>query len=155
MKLLDDTGRLFGVVNVIDALVVLLLLASTIAGATLLLGDQGPTETTTETTVTLQIQNVQPFVAKAVPTGSVPTDSIVAVRNMSVEPATVIVQSQNGTLYQRKHPRNQTVTATVTLITTEQDSDRQFEGEPLEIGRRLKLDFGDVTVHGTVTKVEN
>lgn len=40
MEIIDDTGRLFGVVNVVDALVVLLVIVAVVAGYTLLLGDR-------------------------------------------------------------------------------------------------------------------
>jgi len=40
MEILDEKGRLFGVVNVIDALAVLLVLAVVAAGAALVLGSE-------------------------------------------------------------------------------------------------------------------
>lgn len=47
--LLDEEGRLFGVVNIVDLLVVLLLLAVVAAGAALVFGGEGGTETGPET----------------------------------------------------------------------------------------------------------
>jgi hypothetical protein len=39
MEVIDEEGRLFGAVNVVDALVVLLVLAVVVAGAALVFGD--------------------------------------------------------------------------------------------------------------------
>ena len=60
MTLLDDEGRLFGVVNVIDVLVVLFVVAVVVAGAALVLSDDpepGPEVETTYATVDLGTQS--------------------------------------------------------------------------------------------------
>jgi len=44
MEVLDDSGRLFGVVNVVDALVVLFVVAVAVAGAALVFGGDGSSE---------------------------------------------------------------------------------------------------------------
>jgi len=158
MDLIDDKGRLFGTVNIIDALAVLLVLAVAAAGAAFVL-DQSPAinqtdqSTNTTTTVTFQISGVQPYVADAIPEGSIDTDRITAVENKSVHPTEVIVTDQNGTLHERQHPRKQTVTLEVSLNTTTTEDDTLFAGKPLKVGRQFTLDFGPVTVKGTVTKV--
>jgi hypothetical protein len=58
MKLIDDEGNLFGVVNVVDALVVLLVLAVVAAGAVLVLqlGAEDPDSATTNVTLDLGAQ---------------------------------------------------------------------------------------------------
>lgn len=50
MNLLDDEGRLFGVVNIIDVLVVLFVVAVVVAGAALVLSDDPEPEPELETT---------------------------------------------------------------------------------------------------------
>ncbi|WP_135806359.1 DUF4330 domain-containing protein [Halorussus marinus] len=154
MDLIDDKGRLFGTVNIIDALAVLLVLAVVAAGAALVLGDDGQqtnTDRQTTTTVAFEISGVQPYVADAVPEGPIDSESVAAVENKSVRPTEVVVKDQNGNLHERTHPRKQTVTLELTLNTTETDDGVRFEGEPLEVGRQLKLDFGPVTLDGHVT----
>ena len=158
MDPIDDKGRLFGTVNIIDALAVLLVLAVVAAGAAFVLGadntDQtAPNDQQAQTTVTVQISGVQPYVADAIPEGPIQTDRIAAVENKSVRPTEVIVTDQNGTLHERQHPRKQTVTLAVSLNTTTTANDTLFADEPLEVGRELTLDFGPVTVEGTVTTV--
>jgi hypothetical protein len=158
MNLIDDKGRLFGTVNIIDALAVLLVLAVVAAGTAFVLGTDDqltnqtknqPTETTT--TVTFQVTGIQPYVADAIPEGPIQTDAIASVENKSTQPTEVIVKDQNGTLHEQEHPRKKTVTLQVALNTTTTEDDVRFRDKPLEVGRQLTLDFGPVTVKGTVT----
>lgn len=154
MDFIDDKGRIFGTVNIIDALAVLLVLAVVAAGTAFVLGtdDQSTsTDRQTTTTVTLEITGVQPYVADAIPDGQTDADDITAIKNKSIQPTQVIVEDQNGELHERTHPRKQTVTLQLTLNTTETDGEVLFRGEPLEVGRQLSLDFGRVTVDGNVT----
>jgi hypothetical protein len=155
MNLIDDKGRLFGTVNIIDALAVLLVLAVVAAGAAFVLGTDGQSTTTDQhqTTVTVEITGVQSYVADAIPNGPVESDSIAAVENKTVQPTEVVVEDQNGDLHERTHPRKKTVTLELTINTTETDEDTLFEGKPLEVGRELTLDFGPVTVEGSVTSL--
>jgi hypothetical protein len=160
MNLIDDKGRLFGTVNVIDALAVLLVFAVVAAGAAFVLGadeqltgTNQPTETTT--IVTFQVAHLQPYVADAIPEGPIQTDAIASVENKSIRPTEVVVKDQNGTLHEREHPRKKTVTLQLALNTTTTEDDVLFNGEPLEVGRQLTLDFGPVTVKGTVTELPN
>jgi hypothetical protein len=158
MNLIDDKGRLFGTVNIIDALAVLLVLAVAAAGTAFVLGadsPQTPTDDQQTTTVTFEITKIQPYVADAIPEGPIDTEQIATVQNKSVRPTEVIVEDQNGTLHERQHPRKQTVTLHVSLNTTTTEDDIMFEDKPLEVGRQLTLDFGQVTVKGTVTSLAN
>jgi hypothetical protein len=160
MNLIDDKGRLFGTVNIIDALAVLFVLAAVGAGAAFVLGtdDQPRDQATnqsenTTTTVTFEITGVQPYVADAIPEGPVESDGIAAVENKTVQPTEVVVEDQNGDLHERTHPKKKTVTLQLTLNTTTTDDDIIFNDEPLEVGRDLTLDFGPVTVQGSVTSL--
>ena len=53
------------------------------------------------------------------------------------------------------HINKQTVTLQVALNTTTTEDDVLFGRNPLEIGRQLTLDLGQVTVKGTVTKLRS
>ncbi len=158
MDLIDDKGRLFGTVNIIDAVVVLLVLAVVAAGAALVLGiDDQPEQASTDqpetTTITFEVTGVQSYVADAIPEGPVQSDTIAGVENKSVRPTKVIVEDRNGELHERTHPKKKTVTLHVTLNTTTTENDTLFRDKPLEVGRQLTLDFGPVTVEGTVTSL--
>jgi hypothetical protein len=155
MEFIDDKGRLFGTVNIIDALAVLLILAVVAAGAAFVLGtNDQPTETNQQqTTVTFEITGVQPYVADAISEGPVESDSIAAVENKSTQPTEVVIKDQNGDLHEQEHPKKKTVTLQLTLNTTTTDEDTLFRDEPLEVGRELTLDLGPVTVEGNVTSL--
>ncbi|USZ67403.1 DUF4330 domain-containing protein [Halorussus salilacus] len=170
MNIIDDKGRLFGTINIIDALVVLLVFAVVAGGTAFVLGtddqststDQQTTTVTPDTstdqqttTVTLDITHVQPYVADAIPEGRISSDDVAIVENKSVRPAEVIVEDQDGQLHEQTHPRKKTVTLELTLNTTETDDELLFRDEPLEVGRELTLDLGRVTVDGTVTEFPN
>lgn len=157
MKLIDDQGNLFGAVNIIDAFVVLLVAAVTVAGVAFVVGDdsQPPSEPAPEqsaVSATVEIVGVQPYVADALTVGPVETDRIVAVDNKSVSPTMVVTEDEAGNLYEREHPQKQTVTLQVTLQAT-QTNETMVGDTPLEVGRTTTLDFGNVTVEGTFTHV--
>lgn len=72
MELLDEDGNLFGVVNIIDALAVLLVLAVVAAGAALVFGggsDEGPAMNSTH--VTLDLGQQPTYIASEINAGDV------------------------------------------------------------------------------------
>lgn len=158
MKLIDDNGNLFGAVNIIDALVVLLVVAVVVSGVAFLVGQQPsqPTDDTPEPesrTVTLQVVGVQPYVADALAVGDVESGSVVAIENKSVAATTVVTEDEAGNLHEREHPQQRTVTMRVTLQTTEDENGSLVGETPLEVGRNVTLDFGNVTADATITAV--
>lgn len=162
MELIDENGNLFGKINLIDALVVLAVLVVIGAGASFVLGgntDDGSTNkeqpARTETTITVRAVGLQPFVADAISEGPVADDSTVAVENKRVEPTTVVVRDQNGSLHEREHPRKQTVTLRLTVSATKKGGELLFQGTPLEIGQRFDLDLGTVTIKGVVVELDS
>lgn len=168
VALIDEDGRLFGLVNIVDLLVVLVVIAMVAAGWALLAGGAEPQADQTENTTTVvrvEATQLQPYVAEAVPNGSVGGREVVAVHSKTVEPATVFVPDQNGQLRVREHPRLKTVTLRVELNTTRTGNGLQFEDveqtgsgpivreRPLRIGSELRLDLGDVAIRGNVTEI--
>lgn len=70
MEIIDNDGNLFGRVNVVDALVVLAVLAVTVAGAAFVFDDggSGPEQTAT-VNATLDLGTQPPFVVDAIDEG--------------------------------------------------------------------------------------
>lgn len=158
VALIDEDGRLFGLVNIVDLLVVLIVVAMVAAGWALLSGNLGPEPATdnsqnTTTVVTFESQAVEPYVAEAIQNGSVGGSEVVAVRSKTVEPATVVVPDQNGQLHVRQHPRKKAVTLRLELDTERSETGPRFRDRPLQIGQRLRLSIGNVTVTGNVTNI--
>lgn len=137
MAIIDDKGRLFGTVNIIDALVVLFVLAVAVAGVALLAGGGSSDETPTRTVVVDTGQQPD-YVIDAIREGSVETSEVVAVENKTVI-------SANG---------NETLRLTVTLAATENaDGLATFAGERLYVGRQVRLDLRTTIVDGTVIEM--
>jgi hypothetical protein len=70
MNVIDDEGRLFGTVNVVDALVVLLVVAVVVAGAALVFGGEAEPDPEVETTyATLDMGVHQPYIVEEISAG--------------------------------------------------------------------------------------
>ena len=74
MAIIDEEGRLFGTVNIIDALVVLFVIAIAVAGVALVTGGSGDTDTDAEPvtrTIVFQTTDQPEYVANAIQEGPV------------------------------------------------------------------------------------
>ncbi|MFC6732713.1 MULTISPECIES: DUF4330 family protein [unclassified Haladaptatus] len=154
MPILDDDGRLFGVVNIIDALVVLLVLAVVAAGAALVLGPDEPAspasnnnttttpaanETMTENmTIVYRLENVPRYMIDPIEEGPVPASpSLVTVEEVA------ILESDNDTV---------TAELTVETTVTRENELTYYNGNRIYVGKTVTLDFGDVVVKPTVVR---
>lgn len=163
MDVIDEKGRLFGTINIIDALVIVLIVAVLASGIALVAGsDSTPdqqtdaTTNTTNTTVTIEIESTQQHVADAIPGGTTEiNETIVTVENKRIEPRTVVVKTEDDELVEREHPTQKTLTLEVTLETTDEDVGVSYLGTPVRVGEELTVDFGTGRVTGTVTDVDD
>lgn len=140
MKLLDDEGRLFGAVNVIDALVVLFVIAVVVAGAALVFGGEEPEPQTETTYVTL---------------------------DLGTHPDNVIAELNEGDSYNPSGEDTLTITdlhltsaggqtraiAQVELTGETQDGTVQYEGAPPRLGRSLDIVTDRYQISGTVRQI--
>lgn len=163
LDLLDDRGRLFGLVNVVDALVVLLVAAVVVAGVAFVLQPAPeppePSESpeppeTTPIQVTLQMTDVQPYLSDAIREGMSASDgnqTIATITEVERSPSTLIVTDQNGQVLVREHPTREDLSIVARIETHETAGGFTFKEEPVEIGSTITLDLGNVTIDGTVT----
>ncbi|WP_144924259.1 DUF4330 domain-containing protein [Halorubrum salsamenti] len=142
MELIDDDGDLFGVVNVVDALVVLLLLAVVVAGVALVFGGDDPApEPDTETTYATLDMGTQPaYVVDAINEGD------------TYEPdgsSTITVTDVHLT------PREDDVGVTlrVQLDGTPGDDTVSYAGAPPRLGRSLTIATTRYEVSGQIRAV--
>jgi len=134
MPIIDEEGRLFGTLNIIDALVVLFVLAVAVAGVALVTGGGSSDETPTRTVV-VDVGQQPDYVVDAIEEGSVGTSEVVAVENKTVIPG----------------EGNDRLRLTVTLAVTENaDGLPSFAEERLYVGRQVQLDLRTTIVSGTV-----
>jgi hypothetical protein len=117
-------------------------------------GVLAPPGRTTTRTVTLTMQSVPPELSASLDAGlseRVRGETIARLTDVDVEPATVVLTSQDGNVYQRQHPVRTDVTMTAELQVRETGTGVRFKGSALRQGRTVVLDLGTVTVEATVT----
>lgn len=144
MELIDERGRLFGAVNVIDALVVLLVLAVVVAGVALVMGgdESSPTPDADGTTraVTMTAGPVSPTVASLVDSG----DRLELGGNATVTD-----------VYRTPARNDPGVLVTVRIQATGDLTDGTFivDGQPLRAGQSLTATSADYEFQGTVRTI--
>lgn len=109
-------------------------------------------------TATIKMENVPPEEADAVEVGSrerTGMDTYAEVTDKHVEPASVVLESEDGHIYEREHPRNKDVYLTVDLQVHETPSGVVFHGDYLQQGDQVILDFPLATVEGTVIELRD
>lgn len=145
-SLLDDEGRLFGLVNIVDLLVVLLVIAVVVAGAALLLSDSGSADTRH---VTMDLGSQPDFIAEEIspgdtfePQGTNDSVTITDVYRYDAEEGTnVIVRATvRGTAIEPEDP--------------DEDPTFQFRGEEIRVGQQLGFQTADYDVQGQLTQVQ-
>ncbi|MFC7213485.1 DUF4330 family protein [Saliphagus sp. GCM10025334] len=112
-------------------------------------------ETTVSVTATLD--NVKPDVADGLEAGMTETErgeTVATIDTVETEPASVILESEDGNIYERDHPRNLDLTLELELEGRETESGLRFHGEPLREGETIILDFGTVIVTVEVTDID-
>ena len=144
--ILDDEGRLFGLVNIVDLLVVLLVIAVVVAGAALLLSDSGEADTRH---VTMNLGPQPDFIAEEVspgdtfePQGTNQSVTITDVYRYDNEEGTsVIVRATvRGTTIEPGDP--------------EDEPTFQFQGSELRVGQSLALQTANYSVEGQLTQIQ-
>ncbi|AHG01018.1 hypothetical protein HALLA_13295 [Halostagnicola larsenii XH-48] len=107
-----------------------------------------PGEATT-TTVELDLNGLSDREASLFEPGLTETaggETWATVTDVDREPATVVVEAEDGTLNEQTHPTKDDVTLTVELETRETDLGTEFKGEKLRTGDTIYFDFGVTTV---------
>jgi hypothetical protein len=70
------------------------------------------------------------------------------------EPATEILRTENGEIFARDHPVNEDAHLTLSVEARQADGTLSFHGRLVQSGDDIVLDFGSVTVRGSVTDIE-
>jgi len=162
MKGIDENGRLFGTVNVIDAVGIAFLIAllvsagavfvsisSTDGGAETAPKNESVNATTTEApsanqtpmVVRFQLLDDASYIVEAIDEGPVPGN----------ENITAVVGTSRTTPVETGPNTTSNASLRLQLDVTEQRSRVQFEGERLYVGKEVRLDLGGVIVNGILT----
>ncbi|MFB6074579.1 MAG: DUF4330 family protein [Haloarculaceae archaeon] len=113
--------------------------------------------TATNRTVTLELNNVRPERADDIRPGMTESsggDVVARLTDVQQEPATVILTSDSGNIYQGQHPTNLDLRITAQLTVRETTSGLQFRGNSLRLGDTVTLNFGTTSIHATVTNIQ-
>ena len=111
----------------------------------------------TTTEATLRLENVEPERAERLEAGMTETvrgETQATVTNVETAPAEVVLESEDGDIHLREHPRNKDVELTVELRTRETPSTLRFHGDTLREGESLTLDFRSTIVSGEIVRLE-
>jgi len=144
MEFIDERGRLFGLVNVIDALVVLLVLAVLVAGLALVYPPGAGGEPASRY-ATVELAQQPAYVADRISAGD---RMVTRAGNVTVTDVYVTDAETDTTVVAR-------VEVNGTLVEREDRSGRAFvyDEEPLRAGRRLDINTTEYTARGIVTNV--
>jgi len=115
-----------------------------------------PGERTTKTVV-IKVANVDPEIADGIREGMTEGrggETSARIVDKRVEPASVILTSESGEIFQRQHPRNQDVYLTVEVTVRETRTGLQFHSKTLQEGTEVTLDFGTISVSGNIIEIE-
>ncbi len=124
------------------------------SGSVVRWGSAEPAGEVGTTAATVVLRGADPAFVDGVETGAVERrgETVTArVTDKRVEPATVVLTSESGNIYEREHPRNVDVTLTVELRTRQTDAGLRFHTRALREGTELALDLGSARINGTVT----
>jgi len=115
-----------------------------------------PGEPTT-TVAQVELEDVPPSVADGLAAGMTETErgeTLATIEAVESEPADVVLESEDGDIFLREHPKNRDVTLTVELATRETETGLRFHGDSLREGDTITLDVGPRLVEGEVTVLE-
>ncbi|WP_162991432.1 DUF4330 domain-containing protein [Halostella salina] len=110
-----------------------------------------------ERTVVVKATNVGPEIADGIEAGMVDRrDNVTVARvtDVRTEPASVVLTSDDGNIYEREHPRNEDVYLTVELRARATGDGLRFRTRPLREGTTIGLDLGTVSVSGEVVAIQ-
>jgi hypothetical protein len=145
VKLIDDQGRLFGLINLVDALVVLVVLAILVAGVAFVFSS-GSDDTSPDTATryaTLDLGTQPAYVAIRVT-----EDDVVDTDPEDAESLTIT------DVYATKTNDSRNLYARVRLNGTLSDDTVIYRGGPLRVGRDIDLTPPDYATSGTITAVD-
>lgn len=102
-------------------------------------------------TATIELRQISPERADRLRIGqteSIRGETTARILNVSDRPAEVVLESEDGDIHLREHPRDRDVTLTVELSVRETETTTRFHGESIEIGDTVVLELDRMTVSG-------
>ncbi|WP_436926248.1 DUF4330 family protein [Halosimplex amylolyticum] len=141
MAIIDEDGRIFGTINVVDALAVLLVLAVAAAGIALVTGSDPGEEETRH--VTLDLGSQPEYVLEQLDTGDT--------ASLENEPGNMTITDAHFT----PGESNPQALVRVEVTGTETEDSFTYGGRTLRLGRTLQFETDEYVVNGTIQSVGN
>lgn len=153
MKIVDEQGRLFGKINLIDLIFLILLIAVVVTGAKRLTKDPIPVESTGHAEITLHIQGIGEAGAAAIQKGQkiyhYDTNELMGViKNVQRQPLTEF-SKEDGQWMESEVPNAYLVILTIDGPVTIGDITTKTGSEDLLIGSEYRLKSNVSTFAGT------
>ena len=142
MDLIDEQGRLFGLINVIDTVAVFLILSILVVGTAFVIDDGSPPEELGSRNVTLDLGSQPSYVVTAIDVGDSYSPSANA--NLTVLDLHLSPQGSETRVI---------VFARLSGVATE--GTINYNGAPLRLGRELSIQTGTYNVSGTIRSVDD
>jgi hypothetical protein len=108
-----------------------------------------------DATLEVDWENIRPSLADSVSPGMTETHrgADATITDIEREAATEILRTETGDIFARDHPVNEDVHLTLSVEARQADGSLSFHGRQVQSGDSIVLDFGSVTVRGTVTEL--
>lgn len=109
-------------------------------------------------TATLTLRDVRPELSSAITEGQteqIGDETTLEIVSKTTEPTEVLVETQDGNLYLRDHPRNLDVELDAELrVQRLDDGSLQFRGEPLRTGDTIPIELGQLRATVEVSELD-
>lgn len=157
MKLLDEKGRVFGLINIVDLIIVLVVLLVA-AGAAYKFTDRSPQGKTVTVEFQVMIPHVRPEMAQVIKVGDkmVKGNSYtdVTVKDIKVSPGYSVNVDSRGLRVESYDPYLKDVYVTNTGSTVLSSATVTAGGQEVRVGKEYYVKSRDYEFKGTVVKVE-
>jgi len=184
MDIIDDEGNLFGLINIIDALVVLLVLSTVVAGIALVTepdeqsapnatdteepSTEQPTASATDTeepstepprlNVSLTVEStVHPSVAETLRVGAVirgDNATVAELTTLDISQAQVTTTDADGNIRLVEHPTDKRVRLVLAVVPDTTGGVLMFQGQTVRVGERVDITFTDVSLDAVVRDID-
>jgi hypothetical protein len=146
MTLIDEHGRLFGLINFVDALLVLVALSVVATGVTFAFASGADTTSSDTATryATLDLGTQPAYVATLITEGDAVDSNPDDVENLTITDVYATETDDGHHLYARVRLNG----------TLSEDGAATYDGDPLRVGRNLDLTTPEYQTDGTITAVD-
>lgn len=156
MKLIDDKGKVFGLINVVD-LIILLLVLLVAAGAAYKFTHRTQQSKTVQVEYQVLIPHIRPAMAEAIKVGDKMVQggsyTSVTVKDVKIEPGYSVNVDARGQRVESYEPYLKDVYVTISGTTTLSSAAIIMGGQDVRVGKDYYVKSRDYEFKGTVEKL--